>query len=112
MTTRSPSWPPRRHSTPSARAVHADGVEQERSYLPSRQTLILQFGGKLQHRSAERAWHRAKVKGEHLGPRQTIVVAPFMGQGDQLLWRAGGDSVIRQQLQKLVIRRVRVSNGS
>ena len=41
-----------------------------------------------------------------------IVVAPFMCKGDQLLWRASGNSVSRQQPQKLIILRVSVSDCS
>jgi hypothetical protein len=66
----------------------------------------------LQHRRAERARLRAEVKGPWLGARKTIVSAPFMGKGDQLVWWAGGNSVPRQQPQKLVIWRVSVSDRS
>jgi hypothetical protein len=65
----------------------------------------------LQHCTAEWAWLRAEVKGEDLGARKTLVVAPFMRKGDQLRWWAGGNSVPRQQPQKLVILRVGVSNS-
>jgi len=47
-----------------------------------------------------------------LRARKTIVVAPFMRKGDQLVWWAGGNSVPRQQPQKLVMRRVSVSDSS
>ncbi len=74
-------------------------------------TLTFQFGGHLQHGGAERAGHRAEVKGEHSGARKTVVIASFMRKGDQLLWWAGGNSVPRQQPQKLIILRVSVSNS-
>jgi hypothetical protein len=95
-----------------ARAVHADGVQQERPYLRTRHTLTFQVGGKLQHGAAERAWLRAEVKGEDLGARKTVVVAPSMRKRDQLVRRAGGNSVPRQQPQKLVILRVSVRDSS
>jgi hypothetical protein len=66
----------------------------------------------LQHGCAERAWHRAEVKGKHSGARKTVVVAPFMCKSDQLVWWARGNSVPRQQPQKLVILLVSVSDST
>ena len=95
-----------------ARAVHADCVQQERSYLRTWHTLAFQIGGKLQHGGAERAWLRAEVKGEDLGARKTVVVAPSMRKRDQLVRRAPGNSVPGQQPQKLVILGVSVSDST
>jgi hypothetical protein len=94
------------------RAVHADGVQQERSYLRTRHALTFQVGGKLQHGAAERAWLRAEVQGEDLGSRKTVVVAPSMRKRDQLVRRAAGNFVPGQQPQKLVILRVGVSDST
>ena len=99
-------------STVRVRAVHADGVEQERPYLRTRQTLTFQFGGKLQLGGAERAWHRAEVKGKSSRARKAVVITSFVRKGDQLVWWAGGNSVPRQQPQKLIILRVGVRNSS
>ena len=81
-------------------------------YLRTRHALTFQFGGKLQHCTAEWAWLRAKVKGEDLGARKVVVDAPFMRKRDQLVRWADGNSVPRQQPQKLGIVRIGVSNSS
>ncbi len=93
-----------------AGTVDADGVEQERPDLRIWHTLSYQFGGKLAQRGSERAWHRAEAKGRHLVARKIVVLAPLMGKGDQLIRWAGGDSVLRQQRQKLVVLRVGVGD--
>ena len=93
-----------------AGTVDADGVEQERPDLRIWHTLSYQFGGKLAQGHSERAWHRAEAKGRHLVARKTVVLAPLMGKGDQLIRWAGGDSVFRQQCQKLVVLRASVGN--
>jgi hypothetical protein len=99
-------------STVRVRAVHADGVQQERPYLRTGHTLTFQVGGKLQLRAAERAWHCAEVKSEDSGARKIVVFAPSMRKRDQLLRRSAGNFVPRQQRQKLVILRVGVSDST
>ncbi len=75
--------------TMRVRTVDADGVEQEWPHLRTRHTLTFQFGGQLQHGTAERAWLRAEVKGEYRRAGKTVVIAPFVRKGDQLVGRAG-----------------------
>ena len=96
----------------SGGTVDADGVEQERPDLRVRQTLSYQLGGKLAQGGAERAWHRAEAKGRHLLAGKVVKLAPLMGEGDQLIRWAGGDSVFRQQPQKLVVLRISVGYRS
>ena len=93
-----------------AGTVDADGVEQERPDLRVCQTLSYQLGGKLAQGGAERARHRAEAKGGHLVARKTVVHAPLMGKGDQLIRRTRGNAVFRQQPQKLVVLRVSVGD--
>src|ERR1700685_4550566 len=69
-------------------------------------TAQLQLGG------AERAWHRAEVKGKGSRARKAVVITTFMRKSDQLIWWAGGNAVPRQQAQKLVILRVSVSDST
>jgi hypothetical protein len=96
----------------SGGTVNTDGVEQERPDLRVRQTLSYQFGGKLAQGGAERAWHRAEAEGRHLVAGKVVKLAPLVGQRDQLIRRAGGDSVFRQQPQKLVVLRASMSDRS
>lgn len=93
-----------------AGTVDADGVEQERPDLRVLHTLRYQLGGKLAQGGSERAWQRAEAKGRHLVARKTVVLAPLMGKRDQLIRWAGGDSVFRQQPQKLIVLRVSVGD--
>lgn len=93
-----------------AGTVDADGVEQERPHLRARQALTFQFGGKLQLGGAERARHRAEVKGKSSRARKAVVITTFVRKSDQLIWWPGGNAVPRQQAQKLVILRVSVGD--
>ena len=95
-----------------AGTVDADGVEQERPDLWVWYTLRDELGCKLAQGGSERAWHRAEAKGRNLVARKIVDLAPLVGKGDQLIRWAGGDSVFRQQPQKLVVLRVSVGDRS
>jgi len=92
-------------------AVHGDGILHEWPHLRGCQTLRLQLGGDLRHRDPERAWLPAEAKVVHVAPRKTVVVAPFVRNGDHPIRWADVQPVIRQQRQKLGIRRVGMADS-
>jgi hypothetical protein len=95
----------------STGAVHGHGGMHEWAHLPSRQTLRLQLGVDLPHSLG--VWTRVRPPDPiPLGVTgKTIVVAPLMRYGDQPVRWADIYSVLRQQPQKLGIRRVGVGDG-
>ena len=84
----------------------------ELRHLRFSETLRLQLIVDLQHGLRVRTWVRAEDPIPLGVARKTLVVAPFVRNGDQPIRCTDVDSVIRQRPQELGIRRVGVRDSS
>jgi hypothetical protein len=93
-------------------AIHVDRVLHERPNLMVGEAQSFQLVTDLRHRGPPWACVPAELKGVRIAPRETLVVAPFVREGQQPIRRADIQSVVRQRPQELVVLGVSVGNGS